>query len=292
MDNPNDRPQTGAPEESGGVGRESPLPPPKSTKSPSAGARHGPSFPSGEGDSSGLEQSNASYTAMEMAGFEEHQEMEQEGYVSDTESYPVDTDEALPGYFAFKANDEDKRNKAGARASELLDSIKGKAGDAAQEADPLARLEEVRQSYLQQRQLAAEALKQTQPRVTAVRVLEVASGRAAAVGLVTAFLSEVFYGQSVLSQLLGRFEGAQQVEFAVPQARTAASLVLALAAIVTTLEVFLFRKSPPAMRWLGISKTMQLWSGRAAMAAFALIILYETMHSNRPVVPFFYLFGH
>jgi hypothetical protein len=46
----------------------------------------------------------------------------------------------------------------------------------------------------------------------------------------------------------------------------------------------------PRWRPLGLSPPAQLWLGRAAMAGFAALLAYETMHSNRPAfATFFYL---
>jgi hypothetical protein len=58
-------------------------------------------------------------------------------------------------------------------------------------------------------------------RVAASRVAEVAAGRAAAFGLFAAAASETLLRQSVLSQLVGRWEGATRVEAASPTARAA-----------------------------------------------------------------------
>eukprot|EP00887_Chlorella_sp_A99_P001081 scaffold14.g1081.t1 len=84
------------------------------------------------------------------------------------------------------------------------------------------------------------------------RVLDVSSGRrarlrpaAALVGLAAAVAGELLYKQSVLSQLFGRWEGRTRVELPVPHS--------------------------------------MLWAGRLAMALFAALVAYETLHSNRPL---------
>jgi hypothetical protein len=125
----------------------------------------------------------------------------------------------------------------------------------------------------------------------AVGVAEVAAGRAAAVGLASGALGEVLFGQSALSQVLGRWEGRTQVEFALPQARAAALAVLAAALAATAAEAALRRAAPPAGRPLGVSPSAQVWGRRAAMALFVALIVYETMHSNRPLFPLWYMFG-
>jgi len=99
------------------------------------------------------------------------------------------------------------------------------------------------------------------------------------VGLPVAALREIAYGQSVLSQVVGRWEGRLQAEAAVPGARSAAALVLVAALAVTGAEALVRRGSPP-----------RGWVGRAAMVIFALIVVAESAHSNRPLLPFWYLF--
>ena len=61
--------------------------------------------------------------------------------------------------------------------------------------------------------------------LTAERALSLAlptSCRAAAAGLGSAFVSELLTGQSVVSQVAGRFEGPRQIEFALPACQTLA----------------------------------------------------------------------
>lgn len=81
------------------------------------------------------------------------------------------------------------------------------------------------------------------------------------------------------------------METAVPQAHSAAMAVLVGALVLTAAESFLARRPPPAVRWLGIPAFFQVWGGRGAMLMFTLLCVYETVHSNRPLFPFWYIFG-
>jgi hypothetical protein len=159
----------------------------------------------------------------------------------------------------------------------------------AQEADPFARLSEARRRYVENRQLVHEnvALGNSPRKQGIGRIAEVALGRAAAVGLVSAGLSEIWYGQSVMSQLLGRWEGVAQVEVAIPQTRTAAAVVLALLFSITILEAVVSGLPPPSNRFGGVSQTLQLWIGRIMAVAFVGLILFEVQHSNRPALFWF-----
>ena len=196
--------------------------------------------------------------------------------------------------FSFKSEDkEESANKdlsdAKKRTAEVLRNVAAKAAAAGREVDPLQRLTDARQAYREHRTLTEEAIRQSKPHVTLARVVDVSSGRAAVIGVVSAVASEVLLGQSVLSQLLGRWEGPAQVEFIVPQARTAAMVVIALSVALTALETIVAGQAPPTAKVLGFSRGAQLWGGRLAMGVFLGIMVYETMHSNRPVFPFWYL---
>jgi|688.fasta_scaffold1886067_1 hypothetical protein len=119
--------------------------------------------------------------------------------------------------------------------------------------------------------------------------MEVAAGRAALVGVVAAIGSEILVGQSVLSQLLGRYEGLRQVEGVVSQSRTLALAVITLSIAVTATETLFSAAAPLAGKYFGFSPQQQIWIGWAAMSAFLGLLLYETMHSNRSLFPFWYL---
>lgn len=199
--------------------------------------------------------------------------------------------------FSFKSEDKydsDSSNDPSStdsksRTAEVLRNVAAKAAAAGREMDPVNRLTAARQAYRDHRTLTEEALQQSKPHVTVARVAEVSAGRAAIVGMASAVASEVLLGQSVLSQLLGRWEGTVQVEFIVPEARSAALAVLALSVAVTAIETIIAGQAPPSFRALGLSRGVQLWGGRLAMGAFLAILVYETMHSNRPVFPFWYI---
>ncbi|EFN56858.1 expressed protein [Chlorella variabilis] len=112
------------------------------------------------------------------------------------------------------------------------------------------------------------------PKTGLGRVLEIAVGRAAAAGLASAFFSELLTGQSVISQLLGRFEGPRQIEFALPN-----SQALAAAGGVPSGVGCAFGSG--SMTWR-VVWDWEVWLGRAAMGLFALLLAYESVHSNRP----------
>ena len=156
------------------------------------------------------------------------------------------------------------------------------------EMELLARFASTRQSSSPPQ--SNNALKRLPP-VSLARIAEVAAGRAAIVGTISTIVSEVVSGQSVLSQLLGRYEGPLQVEGVVQQSRTAAALVVALSLALTAAEGLLTNRQPPSVgyRFVGLSPAAQLWGGRLAMGLFTVIVLYETVHSNRPTFPFWYL---
>ncbi|PRW51112.1 calcium-binding hemolysin isoform B [Chlorella sorokiniana] len=115
------------------------------------------------------------------------------------------------------------------------------------------------------------------------RVLEVSVGRAAVAGLGSAAVSELLTQQSVMSQLLGRFEGPRQIELAIPLAQSAALGVIVAVVLLTAVERWASCTGTlPSWRPLGLPPAAQVWLGRGAMALFALLLAYETMHSNRP----------
>ncbi|KAL4420901.1 hypothetical protein ABPG77_001242 [Micractinium sp. CCAP 211/92] len=116
----------------------------------------------------------------------------------------------------------------------------------------------------------------------AARVFETAMGRSAALGLGAALFSEVLTQQSVASQMLGRFEGLNQIEVARSSSQAAALTVLAAAVVLTIAERLSGTGAVPHWRPLGLAPTTQVWLGRGAMILFALLLAYETMHSNRP----------
>jgi hypothetical protein len=65
--------------------------------------------------------------------------------------------------------------------------------------------------------------------------------------------------------------------------------VLAAAAAATLAEASVTQRLPPAGRTLGLPPCAQLWAGRAAMAAFSVLVVAEAAHGNRPCFPFFFL---
>lgn len=152
-------------------------------------------------------------------------------------------------------------------------------------------LSDVREAYSEHNRQVKEALTKREPRVTVARVVEVIAGRAATLGVLSALASETVLHQSVLSQLLGRWEGVRQVEAAIPQARSAAGFVFGLMTVFTLAETVFSARPPPRPGFI-LPPKKQLWIGRAAMAAFAALVLYESIHSNRPLFPFGYLLGH
>lgn len=86
----------------------------------------------------------------------------------------------------------------------------------------------------------------------------------------------------MMSQLLGRWEGATLVEAAVPAARSAAAAVLALSLVAAAVEAAAAGAPPPAFRLAGMSPEAQLWAGRAAAVAFTALVVWEVAASNRP----------
>jgi hypothetical protein len=190
--------------------------------------------------------------------------------------------------FQFKSEDKDEKNTPSS-TSERLRDVAAKAARIGEELDPLTKLTAARQAYREHRTLTEEALRQSKPSVTMARILEVSSGRAAIIGVFSAIASEVLLGQSVLSQLLGRWEGPRQVEAVISQSRTLALAVIALSLGLTATETLFSAMAPPVGKYLGWTPKAQVWLGRFAMAAFLGIVVYETMHSNRPLFPFWYL---
>ncbi|KAL4529268.1 hypothetical protein Ndes2526A_g04067 [Nannochloris sp. 'desiccata'] len=176
--------------------------------------------------------------------------------------------------FSFKAEDkEEKKIKPNAppsssSASERLRNVAAKAAAASRELDPLTKLTAARQAYRQHRILTDEALRQSKPTVTMARILEVSAGRAAIIGVFSVVGSEILFGQSVLSQLLGRWEGFHQVEAIISQSRTLALGVIALSLGITATETLFSAAAPPAGKYFGFSPKQQIWVGRIAMAAF------------------------
>jgi len=195
--------------------------------------------------------------------------------------------------FSFKAEDkEEKKNEPtspSSSTSERLRDVAAKAAAASRELDPLAKLTAAREAHRQHRILTEESLRQNKPNVTMARILEVSAGRSAIIGVFSAIASEILFGQSVLSQLLGRWEGSHQVEAIISQSRTLALGAIALSLGITATETLISAAAPPAGKYFGFSPKQQIWVGRIAMAAFAGIVVYETMHSNRPLFPFWYL---
>ena len=192
--------------------------------------------------------------------------------------------------FSFKAEDKEENQKNSQSAnSDRLRDVPAKAAAAGHEMDPLTKLTAARQAYREHRTMTEEALHQTKPSVTLARIIEVSAGRAAVVGVFSSVASEILLGQSVLSQLLGRWEGYRQVEAVVAQSRTLALAVIALSLGITAAESLLSSLAPPVGKYFGFTPKQQIWVGRIAMAAFLGIVVYETMHSNRPLFPFWYL---
>ncbi|KAL4854275.1 Serine/threonine-protein kinase AFC3 [Chlorella vulgaris] len=123
-----------------------------------------------------------------------------------------------------------------------------------------------------------EAVRQ-QPRGPGMGLLgvaEAAAGRAAAVGLASAVFTELLTRQSVLSQLLGRWEGPRQVEFALPTCQALAAAVLIGAAVLSVTERLSGSGISPRWNPLRLPPLVQLWTGRAAMLLFAFLLAYET----------------
>lgn len=114
------------------------------------------------------------------------------------------------------------------------------------------------------------------------RVVEVAAGRSAALGLGSAVVTEILTRQSVVSQLFGRFEGMRQIEYPLNFSQSLASAVVVATVLVTVAEYTASRGTSPNWRFLGLSPSAQLWLGRAAMALFAALLTWESIHSNRP----------
>lgn len=69
-------------------------------------------------------------------------------------------------------------------------AAKAAAASAERSENPLARLSAAREAAKAHHDAAADALRRRSPRVTAARVAEVAAGRAAAVGLAAAVVTE------------------------------------------------------------------------------------------------------
>jgi len=210
-----------------------------------------------------------------------------------------DDDTPLLGRMEFLFKAEDKENKKiepsslppSSSTTERLRDMAAKAAAAAsrEQIDPLTKLTAARQAYREHRILTEESLRQTKPNITMARILEVSAGRAAVIGVFSVIGSEILFGQSVLSQLLGRWEGSHQVEAIITQSRTLALGVIALSLGITATETLFSAAAPPAGKYFGFSPKQQIWVGRVAQAAFSGILIFETMHSNRPLFPFWYL---
>jgi hypothetical protein len=214
-----------------------------------------------------------------------------------------DAPTALPDVsFEFKS-EKGKHTKSGTKSTksrsmsalshgaQVLRGLAAKAAAAAAERseDPLARLSAAREAAKAHHEAAAEALRRRRPSVTAARVAEVAAGRAAVIGLASAATTELLLRQSVMSQLLGRWEGWTLVESAVPSARSAAAAVLAISLVAAATEALLAQTPPPTFPLAGLSPRAQLWAGRAAMLTFTALVVWEVAHSNRPAMPTFFL---
>jgi hypothetical protein len=185
--------------------------------------------------------------------------------------------------FSFKDEDKEENKKNPSPPSERLRDVAAKAAAAGRELDPLTKLAAVRQAYREHRILTEESLRQTKPTVTMARILEITAGRAAAIGVFAAVGSEILLGQSVLSQLLGRWEGFRQVEPVISQSRTLALACFALCLGITATETLFSGAAPPAGKYFGFGPKQQIWAGRMAMFAFLGLVVYEIMHSNRPM---------
>ncbi|GAB4818606.1 hypothetical protein N2152v2_005652 [Parachlorella kessleri] len=121
-----------------------------------------------------------------------------------------------------------------------------------------------RPNPLQATQTAAREAQQ-QLSSTASRTVEVALGRSALLGLASSLVSEVLTNQSVLSQLLGRYEGGLQVEHPVHLAQQAAMVVVLACLALTAGEELATWRLAPSWKLLGLGPGAQV--GRAVVCA-------------------------
>jgi hypothetical protein len=193
---------------------------------------------------------------------------------------------------------DDDHYGAGGNGRELLEAVKAKVKKSAQDREPIDRINKrVFDAFLDQqtkeKQHLASSSKgvRVKPSAAAARnnnikgdigvsLLEIILGRAAGVGLVATVISEMITHQSVLSQLMGSYEGSGDgglVEGAVPEAKTAAMVVMAVSGVWTVVEKVVLGREK------GSNGGRDVWVGRLCMGVFMLVVLYETWYSNRPL---------
>lgn len=214
----------------------------------------------------------------------------------DTESSSEDNLMEFGSQGDIRDRDRD-RDRDSSTASNVLGGLAAKAAKAATELSPLTNLSSMRGIYRENRELSRKSqekvhISSLRPSLkTAVaRIIEVAAGRAALIGLVATPLSEIMYRQSILSQLLGRWEGVRHVEYAIPTARILAEGVLLASLAFTAVEALVPPSGlPPRWPFTRLSPFLQLWIGRIAAMTFAALLLFEVQQSNRPA---FFWFLH
>lgn len=196
----------------------------------------------------------------------------------------------------LQSNARNNRDRDHSTASNIVRQLAAKAAKTATELSPLNQLANMRQVHRENRDLRDEVHYQTNTsspsfKTRVARIIEVASGRAALVGLVAAPFSEIVYRQSILSQLLGRWEGVRHVEYAIPSARMLAEAVVIASLTFTVVEALVGQGLPPSSKWpfTRLSPFLQLWVGRVAAIGFAALLLFEVQQSNRPA---FFWFLH
>jgi hypothetical protein len=192
----------------------------------------------------------------------------------------------------------DHHHHGGGNGRELLEAVKAKVKKSAEDREPIDRINKrVIDAFLDQqakekqhlassskgvrvKPLSSSARNNNNNDYIGVSLLEIILGRAAGIGLVATVISEKITHQSVLSQLIGSYEGSGGgglVEGVVPEAKTAAVVVMAVSGVWTVVEKVVLGRER------GSNGGRDVWVGRVCMGVFMLVVLYETWYSNRPL---------
>lgn len=106
------------------------------------------------------------------------------------------------------------------------------------------------------------------------------NGRAAMLGFAVAMLAEVSSGQSVVSQMAGRYVNYELVEPALLVSDLSYGFVVMLVTLATFAPLVMSGEKPGARSFGPFTKTTETLVGRAAMLGFAGLVLVELAKGN------------